>query len=402
MWISSDQIEVSTEEDVFKIILTWTEHNISERRKYFAQLFGHVRLPYVTRDYLRNDIVTNDLVKGSGCLEQVKDTLKMIDSKTYDSPFVTPRKSLEVPVILVCEQKLENQLLCYFPETDRWCKLRDTCPSCDQVVSCHGRLYFFSKQDSKLLRYDSFSNRFKSLPYKGKGDVQQLFVRNEDEIFAFVSENSTSCPKCVALRCRETKDDEEEITFCGKKHISYIMKYRPETNLWEEISSFDVCSREGICIVAKDNFIYFVGGRRSNKHLKDADRYDLGKEKWDKISDMQRARVRAYGAAAYGKIFITDNGESNRQDRTCEVYSETTNEWQFIASLKIPRTRQGCMMCVDGKLYVLDDCVWSVSGLRGKIECYNPNKNEWNEQNEIPIKRVMYAWYLLKSCSMSF
>ena len=58
------------------------------------------------------------------------------------------------------------------------------------------------------------------------------------------------------------------------------------------------------------------------------------------------------------------------------------------------------MMCVDGKVYVLDDHVWSVSGLRGKIECYDPDQNEWNEQTEIPIKRIMYAWYLFKSCSM--
>ena len=152
--------------------------------------------------------------------------------------------------------------------------------------------------------------------------------------------------------------------------------------------------------MAKDSFIYFVGGRRTSKLLKDADWYDLSKNRWDKIPDMQRASVWAYDAAAYGKIFVTDNGESNRKERTCEVYTETRNEWQLIASLKIPRTRQGCMMCVDGKVYVLDDHVWSVSGLRGRIECHDPDKNEWNEQTEIPIKRVMYAWYLFKSCLM--
>ena len=55
------------------------------------------------------------------------------------------------------------------------------------------------------------------------------------------------------------------------------MKYKPATNFWEEILSFDVGSREGICIVAKDSSIYFVGGRRSNMQPKDADRYDFGR-----------------------------------------------------------------------------------------------------------------------------
>jgi len=394
IWISCDEINVSTEEDVFKILLTWIDHDKSERKKCFQSLFKHIRLPYVTCDYLHRDIVTNDLVRGNGgCLDLVEHT------KNYDTLSVSPRKSLEIPVILVSVQKFEDRLLYYFPHDNTWCKLRDTSPLSDQVISCHGKLYFLSKREYKLLRYDSFSNRWTSLSYKGGRDIQQLFVRNDDEIYAFASENPASCPECVALRSRGTEDSAVERSLCGK-HVSYIMKYKPETDFWEEISSFDVGSREGICIVAKDSFIYFVGGKRSNMPLKDADRYDLSRSKWDKIPDMQRARQWAYGAAAYERLFITDNGRSHQEERTCEVYLETTNEWQFIASLRIPRTRQGCMMCVDGKLYVLSDYVWSVSGTRGKIECYDPDKNEWREQTEIPIKRVMYPWYLLNSCSM--
>ena len=400
IWISSDEINVSAEEDVFKILLTWIDHDKSERKKCFETLFKHIRLPFVTRDYLHRDIVTNDFVRvNERCLDLVEHTLKMVDSKNYNNLSVSPRKSLEIPVILVCERNLENRLLCYFPGDNSWCKLRDTSPLCDQVISCHGQLYFLSKSECKLSRYDSFSNRWSSLSYKGGKDIQQLFVRNDDEIYAFATENSTSCPECVALRMSGAEDDVVESSRCGKKHVSCFMKYKPETNFWEEISSFDVGSRKGICIVGKDSFIYFVGGRRSNRKLKDADRYDLGKNEWVKISDMQEARQEAYGAAAYGRLFITDNGRSY-QKRTCEVYLESTNEWQFIASLRIPHTRQGSMMCADGKLYVLNDCVWSVSGTRGEIECYDPDKDEWREQTEIPIKRVMYAWYHLNSCSM--
>ena len=63
MWISSDEIDVSAEEDVFKIILAWIDHDRSRRKIFFAELFRHVRLVYVSRDFLRHDIVTNELVK---------------------------------------------------------------------------------------------------------------------------------------------------------------------------------------------------------------------------------------------------------------------------------------------------------------------------------------------------
>jgi len=84
MLISSDEVDVSTEEDVFKVILNWIDRNKRERKKYFADLFREVRLVYVSRDYLHSDIVTNDLVNDNeGCMDLVKDAIKVIDSEEY-------------------------------------------------------------------------------------------------------------------------------------------------------------------------------------------------------------------------------------------------------------------------------------------------------------------------------
>ena len=62
MLISSDKLDVSAEEDVFKIILSWINVKNSERKKHFAELFREIRLVYVLRDYLQSVIATNDLV----------------------------------------------------------------------------------------------------------------------------------------------------------------------------------------------------------------------------------------------------------------------------------------------------------------------------------------------------
>jgi len=39
VWISSDEMDVNAEEDVFKIILAWIDHDRSQRRRYFVELF---------------------------------------------------------------------------------------------------------------------------------------------------------------------------------------------------------------------------------------------------------------------------------------------------------------------------------------------------------------------------
>ena len=102
MWVSSDEINVSAEEDVFKIILKWIDHEKNERKEHFAELFREVRLVHISCDFLRSDIVTNDLVnRNEGCMDLVKDAVRFIDSESFHHLRVKPRKSLEIPVVVI-------------------------------------------------------------------------------------------------------------------------------------------------------------------------------------------------------------------------------------------------------------------------------------------------------------
>ncbi|KAM7448469.1 Kelch-like protein 2 [Porites harrisoni] len=81
MLISSDELPVKMEKDVFDIILAWINHDRNMRKNCFTELFRHVRLVYISRDSLCSDIVTNDLVTDNECcLELVKEAIELIDS----------------------------------------------------------------------------------------------------------------------------------------------------------------------------------------------------------------------------------------------------------------------------------------------------------------------------------
>lgn len=129
MWISSDEINVSSEEDVFKIILAWIDHEKSKRKGYFVELFRELRLVFISRDFLCTDIVTNDLVTGNEeCLARVRDAVSFIDSRNYDNLPVQPRKSLESPAIIITSaislfrdhdwELHDRDILCYFTRED--------------------------------------------------------------------------------------------------------------------------------------------------------------------------------------------------------------------------------------------------------------------------------------------
>ena len=149
----------------------------------------------------------------------------------------------------------------------------------------------------------------------------KVFVGNEDDIYALVCKNR-SCPGCVS-----------KWQFCFERHLSFFTKYRPEANSWEDIASFGLGPRRGICVVAKDNFIYFLGScvrtslkLRSEDDLTNADRFDLKTITWEEIADLQEPRSRASGAVAYGKLFIDAGPLSGMTQSKFQVYNETTGK----------------------------------------------------------------------------
>ena len=403
-WISSHDIDVSAEEEVFEIIITWINRDKTERKKYFAKLFPHVRLVYVTLDYLSSNIAWNELVKeNEGCLDLVKNAMKFLDSKDFDNVTpVRPRKSLETHAIVV---GVKSHLLCYFPGEDRWSRLGDNSSFSRHLACCQGKLYSIrtSFAESVMQRYDPLCNRWTSLPYEeSEAYVKQIFVRNDEEMYALVSKpilESQTSSQFPALA-----DDELDVKWNeldprltddmggNREYISFIKQYKPESNLWEKISCFDLGLKERFCIVCKDNFIYFLGGavRGEYKYLTDVSRYNLSTGKWAYVASMQEGRMQASGAAGNAKIYIAGgNTLKGGAPESCEVYNEATDEWQFIASLTLKPTVFSRMVNVDGKLYVLGgsyDIFSPHADEQGTtVQCYDPQKNEWNEKTKIPF-----------------
>ena len=394
MLISSDELDVSAEEDVFKIILAWIEHDRSGRKIFYAELFRHVRLVYVSRDFLRHDIVTNELVKdNNNCLTLVKDAINLLDCKNFESLSVPPRKSLEIPVVVV---NVGKDVLCYILRENIWCKLGEIPTESimqHDFVPCDGQLHGTARYMSnnplysfkQQVTYNPYSNSCTELPAWEEGRyLRKTFVSNGDEMYALLSE------PCVEnhLRMWHVRCSSDQ-TCRSRKHTSFLTKYKPETNSWEDVASFDHLNmRDDFCIVANENSIYFIGGRECGKCtiLTDVDRFELSRKQWDKAANTQMATCRARGAAVKERIYIT--GPSG-PPRGCpfsydfEVYDETTNEWQIITGV-----RDGLgysivhILPVDGELYLVD-IKWIFQGKsegdleRIRIERYCPEENKW-------------------------
>ena len=356
-WISSDEITVNEEADVFKIILDWVNHRKNERKTAFEELFGHVRLSFLSRDYLE-DVVTNELVReNSACVKLVMDAaMKMATFVDEDHLPQLPRKGQETRVIVARGGKYT---FCYIPEEDLWKRLpdglKDKNANLHQMIKFRDQLFIFGRNEDTE-RYDPAFNVWSELNlYR---DSAKLVVL-KGEIYA------------VEVNIYNTN--------------TTIKKYNVKRCTWETlISSCEGC-RENACVIAAGSHLYLFGGKIPYRevYVATAERFDTVKNKWEEIADMHEGRSCAFGVATENKIFVTGGLRDRTRLKTCEIYMISTNEWQLVANLNVPRFH-GSMVCLNGKLYVLGGGngrnQWELS-----VECFDPANDQWIQETTIPV-----------------
>ena len=355
-WISSDDITVKEEADVFKIILDWVNHRKSERKTAFEELFGHVRLGFLSRDCLE-DVVTNELLReNSACVKLVLDaTVQMATFVDEDDFLQSPRGCLDTRVIVARGGK---HTFCYIPEEDLWKRLPDGLKDIDakltQMIKFRDQLFTFTNNQNSE-RYDPVFNVWSELNL------------------------STNSAKLAVL-----KGEIYAVEFDTKNWTTATKRYNLKQYVWETLDSYHRKCRQGACVIAAGSHLYAFGGKNlcfSNNGT--AERFDTVKNEWERIADMLEERSDAFGVASQEKIFVAGgNGFSGRLE-TCQMYNTLTNEWQLVANLNFPR-RYGSMVCLNGKLYVLG----GESHYTRSVECFDPANDKWIQETTIPVKNI--------------
>ena len=75
-WISSDFIEVTSEEIVFDALYRWLQHDLKSREKYASEMLRCVRLPLLKPLFLVEQVYSKQLFKtNSECVEQIMNAM---------------------------------------------------------------------------------------------------------------------------------------------------------------------------------------------------------------------------------------------------------------------------------------------------------------------------------------
>ena len=397
-WISSEDIAISEEEDVFKILLKWINQARSQRCVKIGELFRHVRLTCMSRDFLVNDVVTNELVKETKeCRDSVTGALKWVDRDTdcHVPRPQRPRKALESCVVVVCPVLKPLDFFCYFPVKNDWCRLSGIeypkepyVIHIKHVVTYRSQLFAITSDIYESQCYDPDMNRWYPAPWS-KRDPNQVLIEKGKTLETVVVVKDEMCfISYFILRGYGTPP-------------SKLCRYNLDSN--SICSPLNWINRQHSCVIAFDTYIYAIGGTmlvgNESSVRSEAARFDTVENKWEKIADIQEARFYACGLATHEKIFIAAGvGKDSKQLKTCEVYNMLTDEWQFIASLTAPRN-QGNMVLVNGTLYVLGG--YRKLHVSSMVECYDQEKDQWNERTFIPAHEgLKYRSFTFKASSL--
>ncbi|CAH8540700.1 unnamed protein product [Schistosoma intercalatum] len=145
-----------------------------------------------------------------------------------------------------------------------------------------------------------------------------------------------------------------------------VETYHPSLGRWE-LSESMISKRSRIGVVALNGLLYAIGGFDGNSRLRTTEVYNPKTGKWATVASMI-CRRSAAGAAAYdGCLYVCGGFDGQTSLRTCEMYIPEQDTWKLISSLNEPRSAGG-LVALNGRLYAIG----GHNGLAvfSTVECY--------------------------------
>ena len=363
-WISSDEIIVEGEEEVFEVVVRWMKRNECQKHNFYV-LFRHIRCIYLPCVHLLNVALHDPLIKNNlDCSNCAQDAMKMVFGGGEDCYFAqSPRNCLKTHenAIVACGK---NNTICYIPSEDKWYRLsRMISTRCfvSQAISlCHGKLFLIggNSDDCPAERYDPAVNTWSPLE-SFKQTVKWCTVVTFQGLL-------------YVIGGVEQKEN---------KRLSTVQRYNPDTNLWQVVSSLSSL-RSSVCAVATRSHLYAIGGKSGAGRVNTVERFDPKEKVWCLVAPTLKYRTGDWGAAVREKVLVF--GGFNRQiyshSNFCEMYDPVTDLWSIIANTctATPRVLVSAVS-FKGNIFVCDNF-----GENYSLQIYDTATSEWKFCSKFP------------------
>lgn len=391
--LSSNDINVSQEEQVFSAAMDWIDYRSQERMQYLSTILGCIRLLHTSR-YFISDVLENDenLMSDPGCVRIINEAKLIFDfpdrahmikhKKQYE-----PRTFSDITSILIScagnqERMSTNEVLCYIPSQDFWY------PLAPLIQSRFG--------SSSLVKH----NEIYCIGGKVEGKSTKRIEKYNFNLDRWVETVQLPQPLCNHVTCIFNGDI---YVIGGGEHetsSSNVIKYLSGNGKWVKVKDMKVPRRAAAVAVHKN--LYVIGGYDTQgQPLASVERYNPYSNEWAKIFPMNSARACASSVCIEDNIYVF-GGEYAMWSyyRSAEVFNIKTDEWKSISDLSIPRAFMGITAHHD-KIYLVGGMVSGAGSDQygagddedefvdvnesNLVECYDIATNTWKKLCSLPV-----------------
>ena len=308
--LSSSEINIHSEVEVYNAAISWLKYKINDRSKYAKQLLLAVRLPLLS-DCAVNGVVnsTSSFIQNDEFAHVLKEIIARKDH------FFKNKRNVYYKTRYCSQEKFHTLIFCGFEET--------CCKAANDVDQ--------TKRDN--------SNSIKFVP--------TLYKKH------YCSESA--CIKGEVYLLGGTSDHLHGI-------ITSVEKYSPESKTWTEVARM-LDDRILYTACAYMDSIFVIGGTLKLDSwitLNSCLQFNTTSKKWKEVSRMTEARERLVSAVFEGRIIVSGGEDGRfRTLNTVEAYDVISDKWSSMPNL-VKRTHHHKLVAVKNKLYVVrrggDDC----------------------------------------------
>ncbi|XP_056374827.1 kelch-like protein 40 [Hyla sarda] len=375
--ISSDNLNVEKEEDVFKVVMDWAAKEKETRVKTLPVVFESIRFRLIPEDYIKDKVEKHELVKSS---PEILKKLQMVKEAHVGKLPVVKRKTTKKSEQDKDGEKVVNGNV--EEEEDE-----DALPG---ILNDTLRFGMFLKDliimisDTGAVAYDPSANEcfFASLSAQiPKNHISlvtkenQIFVAGglyyneeskEDPLssyflqFDHMESDWLGMPPVPSARCLFGLGESENSIYLiggkelkeGEQSLDSVLCYDRPSFKWGESDPLPY-QVYGHAVVSHENLVYVIGGKGADKKcLNRLCVYNPKKFEWKDLAPMKTARS-LFGATLHnGKIYIAAGVTDTGLTSTMEVYDTKTNKWEDFT--EFPQERSSLsLVSMDGTLYAI-------------------------------------------------
>ncbi|CAH0726387.1 unnamed protein product, partial [Brenthis ino] len=375
--VSSDELNVRSEEQTFQAVMSWVKYNVAERRQHLAQVLQHVRLPLLSPKFLVGTVSSELLIRSDDAcrdlLDEAKNYLLLPQERPLmQGPRTRPRKPTRRGEVLFavggwCSGDAIASVERFDPQTAEW---KMVAPMSKRrcgvgVAVLHELLYAVGGHDGQsylnsIERYDPQTNQWCGAVAPTSSCRTSVGVAVLDgALYAVGGQDGVQC-------------------------LNHVERYDPKENRWTKVAAMTT-RRLGVAVAVLGGHLYAVGGSDGQSPLNTVERYEPRANKWTPVAPMSTRRKHLGCAVFDGQIYAVGGRDDCTELSSAERYEPATDSWSPVVAMTSRRSGVG-LAVVNGQLY-------AVGGFDGtaylkSIEVFDPESNQWRLCGAMNYRRL--------------